>query len=599
MAGFCLEIRAGEAAERLPPLRPVDLGGSGQEQLFSWGAVRLAWSFRNDSRQWWTREQAGRLLLIEGHPDRYPGPQESLEDWLGGGRWGSYRGLQIHRPTNASVASEVLVFVDPLGTRPLYVHRAPDRLLISDKVSTIVLNSGAAEINWPAVLEAMTLGSLYTPDTTLRGVEELAPGETILVRGVEVLRRNHSKQLDDADLDQRRVRHDPAGTLLAAMKKAVAETWTDPRVSLLLSGGLDSRLVLALAGPGRKSLTLQLYDDETEIARQVAACCRAELRVFPHRPADFLSSVQLAVPAGAAMHDAHFFNHLGLGAKWRSEGVAAVTHAYLFDTLLKGYFLLPAGGFHHSPLSQFMPTAAKFFEQISGRASPFAAADVIGLLTPLGKEALRERLSALQASLAIEASEGLDLTFEKRVLKRISRQTHYGTLLGWCEELDVVSPIFHPALWTWHAHSRVRDRLHGRAFVQALLSLDHDIVRVADSNTGIAPRLPAHAWRDSIRLSRFYQRFLQPVRRRLAATPREVSFASGLGERFRQQDAMGFLSTSIDEIRSHEWFNAAAIESYLSRFAARQDRFLEPLLACASAGRWSQLVRSKTIASPD
>lgn len=579
-----------------PPLRPVDLGGAACEQAFSWGAIRLAWSFRSDSRQWWTREQAGRLLLIEGHPDRYPAPHESLEDWLGGGRWGSFRGLEIRRPAPASAPPEALVFVDPLGTRPLYVHRATDRLLVSDKLSTIALDAGAAaEINWPALLEAMALGSLYAPDTTLCGVDELAPGEAIHFRGVEPLRRTRSKQPLDGDLGRRRVRSDPAGTLLAAMKKAVAETWADPQISLLLSGGLDSRLVLALAGPGRRAVTLQLYDSETEVARQLAACCRAELRVFPHARADFLPSAQLAVLAGGAMHDAHFFNHLGLGPKWRSDGVAAVTHAYLFDTLLKGYFLLPPGGLSQSVLAESMPAAARFFERISGRASPFAADDVIGLLAPRGREALRARLSALEASLTLETRDGLDLTFEKRVLERISRQIHYGTLLGWCEELDVVSPIFHPALWTWHAHSRARDRLNGRAFVEALLSLDHEITRVVDANTGAVPRVPEFTWRDSIRHNPFYQRFLQPFRRSLARSAAEVSFPSGLGERFRQQDAMHFLTASIDEIRGHEWFDDAAIESCLNKFVGGQERYLEPLLACASAGRWRHLVRERTI----
>jgi hypothetical protein len=597
MAGFCLEIRARQDAQQGPPLRPVDLGRSDCVQAFAWGAVRLAWKFRGDSRQWWTRENADSLLLIEGHPDRYPAPHEPLEGWLAGSRWGSFRGFEIRRPTDGG-PPQASIFVDPLGTRPLYVQRAADRLLVSDKLSTIALNAGDAEIHWPALLEAMTLGSLYTPDTTLDGVEELAPGEAIQFRGVELARRMRSKQPAEGELDRRRVRSDPAGTLLAAMKKAVAETWADPQIWLLLSGGLDSRFVLALAGPGRKAMTLQLYDSETEVARQVAACCQADFRVFPQPRADFLAAVRLGVPAGGALHDAHFFNHLGLGATWRQSGVTAVTHAYLFDTLLKGYFLLPAGGFSRSALAESMPSAAKFFERISGRASPFAADDVIGLLTKQGREAVHARLAALEASLTVETSQGLDLTFENRVLERISRQIHYGTLIGWCEELDVVSPIFHPTLWAWHAHSRARDRSNGRAFVEALLLLDHDIVRVTDSNTGAMPRVPAVSWRDAVRRNPFYQRFLQPFRRSLAGSSDEVSFSSGLGERFREQDAMCFLKASIDQIRGHEWFNDAAMDSYIARFAAGQDRYFEPVLACASAGHWRRIVRDKTIDPP-
>jgi hypothetical protein len=593
MAGFCLEIRAAQDAHA-PPLRPVDLGGSDREEAFSWGAVRLAWKFRDDSGQWWTREHDGTLAWIEGQPDRYPEPQESLADWLASGRWGSFRGVEIRRSTQGP--PETLVFVDPLGTRPLYLQHGRERVLVSDKLSTIALNDGGAEIHWPALLEAMALGSLYSYDTTLCGVEELPPGGSVAFRGTDLVRRARLEQPADGDLDGRRVRSDPAGTLLAAMKKAVAETWADPQMWLLLSGGLDSRFVLALAGPGRKAMTLGLYDNETGIARQVAACCQADFRVFPQPRVDFLRAIQLGVPVGGAMHDAHFFNHLGLGVTWRAAGIAAVTHAYLFDTLLKGYFLLPAGGFTRSGLASRMPNSAKFFERISGRSSPFAADDVIALLTSRGREALHVRLAALEAGLAIETSQGLDLTFEKRVLERISRQIHYGTLIGWCEELDVASPIFHPALWSWHRYSRARDRWHGRAFIEALLALDHDIVRVIDSNTEAPPRVPKSSWRDSIRQNRFYQRFLQPFRRSLAGASDEVSFPSGLGARFREQDAMCFLSAGIDEIRGHEWFDEAAIEECRQKFAGGQDRYFEPLLACASAGRWRRIVRDKTIA---
>jgi hypothetical protein len=208
---------------------------------------------------------------------------------------------------------------------------------------------------------------------------------------------------------------------------------------------------------------------------------------------------------------------------------------------------------------------------------------------------LRARLAALEASLPVETSDGLDLRFENRVLERISRQIHYGTLLGWCEELDVVSPIFHPALWSWRQYSRTRDRRHGRAFVKALLSLDHGIVSVPDANTGALPRLAAPSWRNAIRNNRLYQRFLRPFRKSLARGAEDVTIASGLGERFREPDALSFLIESIAGIRGLPWFDEAAIDDYFAKFRNNQDRYLEPLLACASAGRWRQIVRDRKL----
>jgi hypothetical protein len=201
--------------------------------------------------------------------------------------------------------------------------------------------------------------------------------------------------------------------------------------------------------------------------------------------------------------------------------------------------------------------------------------------------------------MAVTAEGALDLTFENCVLGRISRQVHYGTFLGWCEEMDVSSPIFHPALWSWRKLSRAADRHNGRAFTAMLVSLDHAVVKVVDANTGVAPRVPEVSWRDSIRHNGFYQRFLQPVWKTLRGAKDDVSFDSGLGVHFREPAAMRFLTHWARRIGDSEWFDAAAIESYVEKFKAGEERYLEPLLACASAARWQRIVREKSIAEPE
>jgi hypothetical protein len=596
MSGFCLEIRAAEIAPDAPALRPVDLGRPDTAQAFAWGSARLACSYRGASRQWWTREQGGRLLWIEGQPDRYPREDEPLEDWLQGGRWGSYHGVEIRPPQAPSSPPQATIFADPLGTRPLFVHRTPECVLVSDKLSTVALHaSPKAEIHWPALLEAMALGSVYTPDTTLRGAEELAPGETIEFQGVVERRRKRYALPAAGDFDRQRVHGDPSGTLLSGMKLAVSETWTDSQSALLLSGGLDSRLVLALAGPDRRAITVGLYDSETEVARQLAACCGAEFQVFPYLPSDSLHSVKLSAAIGAAMHDPHFFNHLGMGERWGSRGVTAVTHAFLFDTLMKGCFQLPAGRLSLSLLAQSMPNAARYFVQTAGRGSDMAPDDIIRMLSPRGRAVVHERLSALDGSIDVQTDGGLDTTYESLVLGRISRQIHYGAFLGWSEELDVSSPIFHPALWNWRRHSRAADRFNGKAFIGMLLSLDHDVIKIVDANTGVPPRVPPVLWQDSVRNNRLYQRFVQPLWRKLAGGKGEVSFSSGLGNHLRQPEALEFLTQWAGENAASEWFDAAAIEAYLTKFKAGEDRYLEPLLACVSAARWQHVVRDKSI----
>ena len=93
----------------------------------------------------------------------------------------------------------------------------------------------------------MLLGSVYRYHlTTLAGAEEIAPGETLVFRDNRVVARHSNKLPEDEATSAAAVRADPEGSLTQALRRSVRECWTDPQAALLLSGGLDSRAILAL-----------------------------------------------------------------------------------------------------------------------------------------------------------------------------------------------------------------------------------------------------------------------------------------------------------------------------------------------------------------
>ena len=88
-------------------------------------------------------------------------------------------------------------------------------------------------------MEGAVLASLYSAGTSICGVEQLLPGEVVEIDGTSILRRSRSPYtLSSA------AKPDPsaAARLGQALRRAVAETWTEPEGRLLLSGGLDSLL---------------------------------------------------------------------------------------------------------------------------------------------------------------------------------------------------------------------------------------------------------------------------------------------------------------------------------------------------------------------
>src|SRR5262249_42937224 len=126
---------------------------------------------------WIRREGEQRLWLIEGQPDRWPEPGETVEQWLES-RGGSFRGVAISR----DAAARGMVFTDPFGSRPVFYRPRARRFWAGDKRSTLAaVSPSRAAPNWDALLEQLALGIVYGDDTTLAGARDLLPGERLEV----------------------------------------------------------------------------------------------------------------------------------------------------------------------------------------------------------------------------------------------------------------------------------------------------------------------------------------------------------------------------------------------------------------------------------
>jgi hypothetical protein len=95
-------------------MKLLDLGGCEITDQFQVGTVRGAGDYWDGSSQRRTTKTRDRVLLVEGQPDRFPDPGESIECWLDG-RSGSFRGFEVVRQ-NESAPLRVVIFTDPLGT---------------------------------------------------------------------------------------------------------------------------------------------------------------------------------------------------------------------------------------------------------------------------------------------------------------------------------------------------------------------------------------------------------------------------------------------------------------------------------------------------
>jgi hypothetical protein len=585
MSGFLVEDFNGHFSAS--PMKLVDLGGSEITGTFRLGDARAAWAHWSNTRQWQITRADNRIVLIEGQPDRYPGTGEPIEKWLEG-RSGSFRGFEILREDPACPA-KVCVFVDPLCTRPVYYLVTAEGVCISDKLSTVVLNTRASvDLDWGGLLEGAVLGTLYSHKTTVAGAVWLAPGEALEFVAGKLTRKWKNELPTDASLNKSEVMARPAETLRFAIEKAISETWTDPDTKLLLSGGLDSRILLTLATGKRKALTLELYTNEARVTEQVAAAAGADLEVVP--APDYEFPMKWAYLVTGAMHDSRFVTHLGLVEDWRKRGMPGVTHGYFHNTMYRGW---TAGKYErypnqHSILYEWMGRNAYYLDKYGCKPESLPR-QFYELLNDDGKAVLKRQLRELSDSLDPVIVDGYDLTFERRLLEFVSRQIYFCVMLGWYEGVDVASPVFQPSLWTWYALSHPRHRDRDWAIREVFLSLTHPAAHLPDSNTGLPVAHLKSDWRDHVR-NQFWYPPVRAAYQKMFWKPMPYQ-ESGMrwGDRFRQPRTLAAIEDGVNVLRDNPLFDRERVQSALGAFRNGNNQIVDTICACMAVGQWQRL----------
>jgi asparagine synthase (glutamine-hydrolysing) len=188
---------------------------------------------------------------------------------------------------------------DHMGARPLYYARPDDLFLFASELKG-VLASGlvAGDLDYEAIDAYLALGCIPAPRTLLTGVSKLPAAHCLIVEagGIRTERfweyPKATRRSRDRDVD----RH--AEKLRSVLDDAV-RVRLDGQAGVLLSGGLDSSLILALMTPHTtdpvKTLTLGFADpgqpNELAEARWIAETLKSDHQELPLALADHASDL--------------------------------------------------------------------------------------------------------------------------------------------------------------------------------------------------------------------------------------------------------------------------------------------------------------------
>lgn len=266
---------------------------------------------------------------------------------------------------------------DPFGIKPLVHALVGRRLLFASELKALLALPGFPRALDPSALESyLALNAVPAPATIFAHARKLEPGHRLIADpgGVRIERYARPRPLPAEEL-----RAEPLAALAEETRERLrasvdAHRDADAEVGVLLSGGVDSSLITALAArPGLKTFSVG-FDvaafDELASARAVAeryGTDHHELRLGPEA-ADALEGVARSYdePSGDATALPYW-----LLARFASAHVKAVLTGEGADELFGGYQTYAADrlGQHAARAAALLAPAVAHWPSSSGRLS--------------------------------------------------------------------------------------------------------------------------------------------------------------------------------------------------------------------------------------
>jgi asparagine synthase (glutamine-hydrolysing) len=240
---------------------------------------------------------------------------------------------------------------DPMGIKPLYFYHSDRHFIFSSEVRTL-LGTGLVPrvIDGAGLLNYLTFGSVYDPNTLVEGVNALPPGCYLTWEDGQVKQERYWDLVGPEPDDD----SDPAGAgaeKRSELEDQIAEMLddsvrmqmvSDVPVGVFLSGGIDSSsLVGILSRNGVRPSTFSIVfseDDysEAEYSRAVAQHFRTDHHEITVTQSDFLAAIDPAIHA-MDLPTIDGINTYFVSERTRAAGVKVVLSGLGGDEMFAGY----------------------------------------------------------------------------------------------------------------------------------------------------------------------------------------------------------------------------------------------------------------------
>ena len=273
---------------------------------------------------------------------------------------------------------------DPMGIKPLYFHHSDRYFMFSSEVRSLLGTGLVPRVIDPAgLINYLSFGSLYDPNTLVKGIASLPPGCWLTFHGGQVKQVRYWELAAPAS-DGRTDTSDNGTEHRAALETQLAKTLdesvrlqlvSDVPVGVFLSGGIDSSSLVGMLScngvrPSTFSIVFREADySEAAYSRAVANHFRTDHHEMAVSQADFFAAIAPAINA-MDLPTIDGINTYFVAQKTRAAGVKVALSGLGGDEMFGGY-----SSFRTVPrLEQFSNMAGNIPRVVRGTlANMFAA----------------------------------------------------------------------------------------------------------------------------------------------------------------------------------------------------------------------------------
>jgi asparagine synthase (glutamine-hydrolysing) len=393
--------------------------------------------------------------------------------------------------------SERLTFLtDRLGSRTLFVWHDGRRLAAASRLSALFGDDRVpARLSTQGMAELLSLQRTVADHTQYADVRAM-PGAQVCALDGDRLSTRQTRRLhwSRPDFDEREGAERLAGALVRAARRC---TGGPLRGGLLLSGGLDSRMVLAAiraAGGRVPCVTVATWENgEVAVARRLAEMAGAPFHYRKTAPGDVLRTLDLATEASDGLFPAPT-NLFGLLPALAEEHDVLLS-GHGLDYTLRGYYLpchmvRVAGSTTRLPRLRSIPDGAPATVVNSLRVGMNPHALRRTLASGLRQEIDARRISAMAAAQALADIEDPYDAWDAFVLHSLGRHYAYSDFVAMNRFVGHRAVAFDTDVFDLYLSMPAAWRASGRMARAAMKRLGPDLMALPDANNGLRADRP-------------------------------------------------------------------------------------------------------------